>query len=370
MNSNVVEKNRTLVIDALIYERNKAFGFQEYLFNLLDYFYKRRDSILFTQIILICNKKAVKDFTKFNDKFDIVSYNYSNLFMRFYIQTSVPYNLKLKKTDVILNLYNYSAIFKRTKNILVIHDLLYLRKDLLHNKLIRFQRFFHVPRSIFLADLVIAISDFTKSEILNNFNHSSSIPIIKIYNYFNFDKFHGDTSNDRDNSESYFLCVSSSAFHKNTITILKAFEKFCKFNQDKKIYFIGSITENSTLIYYNQLSAEIKNRIKIYSNISNEELGILYNECDAYISASLFEGLGMPIVEAMYFNTQLILSDLDVTREITGNQAHFFNPYSYEDLFEIMLNIKKVKTDTRLYILDRFSANNTSKIYIDKLNEH
>lgn len=364
------KKKRILVIDALVYERNKAFGFQEYLFNLLNYFYIHRDSILFERIILICDEKQIDDFTRFGDKFDIVGYKISNLFLRYIIQTKAPFDLKLKKSDVVLNLCNYSALFKRAKNVLVIHDLLYLRKDLLKSVLMRFQRKLYVPRSVSLADLVIAISDFTKCDILEHLKNSSNVPVVKIYNYFNFDKFIIDYSRNKENNiDSYFLSVSSSAYHKNTITVLKAFEKFCQHNDDKKMYFVGLISEPSSLQYYNQLDPEIKARIKIFSNISNSELGVLYNECDAYISASLFEGLGMPIIEAMFFNAQLIISDLKITREITDNKAFFFNPISYEELFVIMLNIKKAKTDTRSYVLDKFSSDETSRKYVEKINE-
>lgn|GEM_PF-2112593 len=358
------------MIDALVYERNKAFGFQEYLFNLLNYFYAHRDSIFFERIILICDEKQIDDFAQFENKFDIIGYKVSNLFLRFVIQTKVPFDLKLKKKDVVLNLCNYSGLFKRAKSVLVIHDLLYLRKDLLQSRLMRLQRKFYVPRSISLADLVIAISDFTKNDILDNFKKKSDVPIIKIYNYFNFDKFGVDISDyEKRNTDSYLLSVSSSAFHKNTITVLMAFEKFCQYNEDKKMYFVGLISEPSALEYYNQLAPEVKERIKIFSYISNTELGMLYNECDAYISASLFEGLGMPIIEAMFFNAQLIISDLKVTREITANKAFFFNPICYEELFEIMLNIKKAKTDTRSYVLDKFSSDETSKKYVEKINE-
>lgn len=362
-------KTRTLIIDALVYERNKAFGFQEYLFNLLNYFYEHRDCIHFQKIIIVCDENQIQEFTKFKDRFDIVGYKVPNLISRFLVQSLIPFMLKLKKIDVVLNLCNYSSLFKRSKNLLVIHDLLYLRKDLLSNKLMRLQRKFYVPRSIALAENIIAISDFTKDDIQYNFKIPSKTTILKIYNHFNFDKFviYPNTTNEI-YKDKYFLSVSSSAFHKNSITVLKAFEKFCLYNNDKKLYIVGQISEINTQKYYEELDPLIKNRIKVFSNISNYELGLLYYGCDAYISATLFEGLGMPIIEAMFFNSQLILSDIEICREITENQAFFFDPNSYEDLFEIMLNIKKEKKDTKTFVLNKFSSNNTSKKYIEVLN--
>ncbi|MHA8053745.1 glycosyltransferase family 4 protein [Aquirufa sp. OSTEICH-129A] len=360
--------NRILIIDALVFEQNKAFGFQEYLFNLLNYFFDNREDLLFNKIILLCDKKEVTFFEKFSTKIEIKGYKISNIFLRFILQSIIPFSLNLKRNDVILNLCNYSGLFKQSKNILVIHDLLYLRKNLFKNFLIRFQRKIFIPRSISLADKIIAISDFTRNDILKNFKIPSQTSVIKIYNYFNFEKYVFNDSTKRDNLVPFFLSVSSSAYHKNTITVLKAFNKFCQFDNKKYLYFVGSISELTASIYYNQLSPNVKNRIKIFSNISNEEMGKLYCECEAFISATLFEGLGMPIVEAMYFNAQLILSDIEITREITENNAFFFNPNSFEELYDKMINLETRKINTKTYVKNRFASNNTSIKYIEIIN--
>ena len=94
----------------------------------------------------------------------------------------------------------------------------------------------------------------------------------------------------------------------------------------------------------------------------------LYADCEAYISASLFEGLGMPVVEAMYFNVPLILSDLDVFREVTNNQAIFFNPNSIEELSQILIKNEYKRFGTRKFVLEKYSSENTSQKYIDILN--
>jgi glycosyltransferase involved in cell wall biosynthesis len=363
-------KYHTLIIDALVYKKYKAFGFQEYLFNLLDYFHVYRTDILCDRIIVICDITQLQDFKKYEEKFEIIGYKIPNLFYRFIIQSYVPFKLDLDKSDVILNLCNYSSLIKRCKHILVVHDLLYLRKDLLKNFLMRTQRKIYIPRSLLLADVIIAISEFTKDDILQNFKISPKTYILKIYNYFNFNKFKIDIQKTKMLIEgNYFLCVSSSEFHKNTITILKAFEKYCIQNEDSKLCIVGSIKDLTTFSFYEQLNPNVKERIQIFSNISNSELGLLYERCQAFISATFFEGLGMPIIEAMYFNAQLILSDIQICREVTNNQAVFFDPYSFEDLFDKMVNFKKEITNSYLFELEKFSPENTSQKYIDVINK-
>lgn len=363
-------KQHSLIIDALAYERHKSFGFQEYLFNLLDYFYKHRNTIFFDRIIVICDISQLNDFERFKDKFEIIGYKIPNLFSRFFIQCFIPFQLRLEKSDVILNLSNYSGLFKRCKNVLVIHDLLYLRKHLLRKFLVRLQRNIFVPRSVALADNIIAISNFTKEDILKNFRIKDNVEVTRVYNYFNFKKFKIENlKSGIINNDVFFLSVSSSEYHKNTIAILKAFEKYCSYNSEKKLYIIGEIKEINAALYYENLNPLVKKRIQILSKISNFELAFLYDKCEAYISATFFEGLGMPIIEAMYFNASLILSDIGICREVTDSQAVFFDPNSYEDLFDKMLNVNNEKRNTRPFVKIKFSSKNTSKKYIQILNQ-
>ena len=361
--------DRSLVIDALAYQRNKAFGYQEYLFNLLNYFFEYREQLKYERIIVVCDQTQNDDFLQFKDKFEIVDFRVPNLLFRFYAQFIFPYKLGLCKQDVILHTANYSSLIKNCINILVIHDLLYLRKKMLPNFLMRLQRRIYVPRSVALADVIIAISEFTKQDILQNIPQSRVKNIVCIYNYFNFEKYKLGSKKSKCLVDcSYFLCVSSSAYHKNMITVLKAFEKFCSLNKKLNFCFVGDFGNSEACTYYEGLNVDVRERIHILKNISNAELSLLYADCEAYVTATLFEGLGMPIVEAMYFNAPLILSDLEVCREVSNNQGVFFDPNSADELCAKMLNFVKPHINSHDYVVDKFAAINTSQKYIDILN--
>lgn len=361
--------NRKLVIDALVYVNKKSYGYQEYLFNLLDFFHSNRNDLFFDQIIIVCDETQVSDFEKYKNKFIIQGYHTPNLIIRFFIQILFPFFLKVKKNDIVLWTANYSSLIKLSKNVLVIHDLLYLRKHLLPNRSMRIQRGFYIPRSIKLADKIVAISDFTKSDILTNFGFSKQDTIQRIYNYFNFEKY-ASSNNEIINPPlyEYFLCVSSTAYHKNVITIIKAFENYCKYESNRLLYIVGGLGNNQAGNYFTSLSEDIKQRIVFLKNLSNAELGVYFQNSTAYISASYFEGLGMPIVEAMYFNTALIISDLEVHREITENNAIYFNPNCFEELSDRMIKFAKKSENTKSFVLDKFSNDNTSNQYIKLLN--
>lgn len=365
-----MKPNNNLIIDLLIYKPSKAYGYQEYIFNLLDYFYKNRNYLSFYKIILICNIDYKLDFIKYADKFELKGFKVKGILSRLYIQITLNWKMKISKSDVILYSYNYSSPIKICKSVLVIHDLLYLRKKYLPNRLMRIQRKFYIPRSIYLSDCVIAISKFTLNDILRNIKNTNSNNLVYIYNYFNLDKFISD-SKEIDNIplENYFLCVSSQSPHKNLITVLKAFKIFCYNNLDYKLFLVGNLTSGEAFDFYSKLDATTKKRIHIFKDISNSDLGILYKNAKGYISASFFEGLGMPIVEAMYFNVPLLISDIEIFKEITEDKAFFFNPNSPEELVQVMNNYDDRFLPTREFILNKFSEENTSESYIKILNE-
>lgn len=368
--------NNTLVIDALHYKRNKALGYQEYLFNLLDYFFDKRPSLKFYKIIILCEFTQQNDFLKYNSLFEIIGFRAPTVYLRILVQNVFAFRLKLKKTDTILFTANYSSFIKKSNHILVIHDLLFLRKELLPNILMRFQRQLTIPRSVNLADCIIAISDTTKTDIVK----SLKVPSTKIeivYNYFNFNKF--NTNSKIVNplpiniSSKFILSVSSMLKHKNIITLLKAFSQFATLNFDTNLVLVGSLKDmyKEDFDYFTQLSNNVKARIYITGNISNSELGYLYSNCECFVLPTLFEGLGMPIVEAMYFKAPIVLSDIEVCREISGGNAIFFNPLDFKRLSEILINTEyhKLLQIDNSNILERFSEQNTSCKYIELLNK-
>lgn len=371
MKNNTSHIDNTLVIDALIFENRKAFGYQEYLFNLLDYFFEKRDSFSFNRVIIACPKNQELYFTKYNERFEIIGFNINNKIQHLIMQNLLAKKLKLKKNDTILFTYNYSSIFKSCRHILVVHDLLYLRKKYLPNKMMRWQRYLFIPISLRLADKIIAISNFTKTDILKHYKiHESRI--CTVYNYFNFKKY-SPIEQYFKLSKPYFLSICSTAYHKNTVSVLKAFEQFCKHNSDFDIVFVGGLKDKSSLAYrfYETLSDAIKERIHLLQGISNQELGMLYRNAKGFISLTLFEGLGMPIVEAMYFNLPLILSDLTVCREITeGTRVQFVEPFDINKIEDSMKVIaeKTIITNSCDLVQNRFSKENTSGKYLTILN--
>lgn len=362
-----------LIIEALSLNYGKLFGYQEYLFNLLRYFKQHRSEIQADSITIACKKSDENVFNIFLPEINIVGFETRNKLHRYYILNTLSKRLSLCKDDVILFTNNYSALTKHCQYILVIHDLLYLRKKYMPNKAFRLQRKLFVPRSANIADKIISISKWVKTDIVDNFGIDAN-KIVPIYNFFNFSKFYEGTPTTEirqlADGKSFFLVICSNAIHKNNITILKAFNEYRMQGGDKELIVLGTFATDLQM-FIDNMPGNVKRNIHNINGISNTDLGYLYQNAYAYISASLFEGLGMPVVEAMFFGLPCIVSNIPVLREVTEELATYFNPLDYKSLAKEMLNVKK---DTQKGIQqktvmeNKFNEANTSGRYIELFN--
>ena len=360
-------EGRNLYIDALTYKKKKAYGYNEYLFNLLTYLYEHIDEMRFDKVFIVCEESQKDDFMKFADRMEIMTFSFTNILKRLWVQGLWNYFIPIQKNDAILFTANYSTFFKRCKHLLVIHDLLYLHSDWLKSKTIKYQRRLMIPRSIKMADRIIAISDFTRGEVISNFPYGKD-KIETVYNYFNFEKF-GDSGFNL-KKENHIISVASKDYHKNTITLLRGFNEYKARGGRLNLVLIGALKEGSEeQILSNQIISYFPGSIVCKSGISNKELAEEYGKSLIYVSASLFEGLGMPIVEAMYFNLILVLpKEPSVFREVSANKAIYFDSRNPDELASIFLSCEEKINSIPQYDTSRFNASNTSGKYVSILN--
>lgn len=359
------------MIDALSFHERKQFSYRVYIINLLDYFYQNRSDIIFDEIIIVVNKSQIKYFKKYTCKFTFKCFMFTNSISKYYIQSRLAISLDLDKNDLIISPGNYSSCIKGCKQLLVIHDLAFLHKNVMTNMFMRIQRKIFTYISINKVDGIIAISNFTRDEILNKYKQSTN-KVHTIYNYFNFDKFDSEEVNNN-LLYSYFISVSSSAPYKNLLTILKAFDIYCQQNGHLHLVLVGALdpSNKESYKYYQSLPSFVREKIHIYSHISDAHLGSLYKNASAFISATLYEGLGMPIVEAMYHGIPAILSDIPICREVSLNLAYYFKPYDFMRLKELMTMCEIgsfLKKDYSNQISQVYSSQNTVAKYIEIIN--
>ena len=228
------------------------------------------------------------------------------------------------KFDVILTLdeLKYRTTFKtRKKKISVIHDL----KDLARQTGIkRFKSLFFYRRLIDNADIIVAISDYTKQNILSHYNVKSN-KIKVIHNSIKMTEVSVLPQGLRDNIK-YILYVNTLLEYKNPLSLLRAYNSI-KDKIEEHLIIVGKDTEywHNILLPYIKDNC-LEHRIIRLQNITNEELKYLYDHASVFVSCSKHEGFGYTPIEAAMCCCPVICTICEALPETTMMLLNYYEP--------------------------------------------
>ena len=174
---------------------------------------------------------------------------------------------------------------------------------------------------------IIAISEYTKKEILRYYDFIKEENVHIIYHGIEQEEFFDNTVR-----EDYILYVGERSGYKNFFTLLRALHILKEKKKEIKLYCVGREFTETELLYIDFLN--LKNNVTNLGRISDEELTKKYRKAQLYISTSLSEGFGLPLLECMKYATPMLLSDIPVYNEIANNAAMYFpalNEYELAD---------------------------------------
>lgn len=242
--------------------------------------------------------------------------------------------------------------------VLTVHDMiheLYIKEDIktINNKKLLIDR----------ADKIIAISENTKKDIMEIYNvDSSKIEVIHWANSLNeIEKI--------DTPKKYILFVGVRHNYKNFNTFITAAAKILNKDNELSVICVGGGKFTSEEYKLLTSLGILKNVIQM--SVNDEQLGYLYKNAEVFVYPSLYEGFGIPILEAFNFNCPVALSNTSCFPEIAGECAEYFDPNNIDD---IQRAIEKIIYDKeyREYLIDKgmkrnkeFSWEKTGKRYND-----
>ena len=190
------------------------------------------------------------------------------------------------------------------------------------------------------ASGIIAISASTKKDIIDRFNvDEAKIKVI----------YHGVSDFDSNNSitdrlivEKYFLYLGKRTHYKNFYFFLQCIQSFLLEDPSLRIVCVGSPFGKLELDYFKDL--KIQKSIR-HINASDNMLGNLYKNAVAFVYPSLYEGFGMPVLEAFKNGCPVILSNTSSLPEVAGEAGLYFNP---KNIISVKTAVHKVLNDERL----------------------
>ncbi|NOY88986.1 MAG: glycosyltransferase family 4 protein [FCB group bacterium] len=243
-------------------------------------------------------------------------------------QLELPrYMRKEGKKGLLLCLGNTAPLFYK-KKVVTIHDLGFLRYPQWCSKKFYYFYKFLIPRIVKNSLKIITDSEFSKKEIMTIIGLSNDI-IDVIYSGIAsrfFDINDGETVNKYGN---YILAVSSLAPNKNFPRVVEAFLKLHLENM--KLVITGIVNKNSADGRLPNLINNQKNVI-LTGYVNDDELINLYRQAKLFVYPSLYEGFGLPPLEAMACGCPCVVSKAASLPEVCGDAALYCDPYSIDDI--------------------------------------
>ena len=241
-----------------------------------------------------------------------------------------------------------TGIKSDTTQIVTIHDLIFMR----HPEWFPFPDRFTYKRKVVhgcqKADLIIAISEQTKTDIMDFLKiREDKIQVIPPHCHPRFyerpdEELTKKTLGPHPFTSPYLLYVGAVEERKNPLTLIEAFYHL---SSKYHLVLVGTGNKYKKKVLEKIKHLNLQERIFLPENISSEELPVLYRQAKLFIYPSLFEGFGMPIAEAVASGTPVITSHGSCFSEVGGPSSLYVNPLEPE---EMAVQMERVLSDETL----------------------
>src|SRR6202789_1136518 len=243
--------------------------------------------------------------------------------------------------------------------VLTVHDLLeHMYGSRNASSLRRSMHFYLTRRVLRRAARVIAVSQFTRNEI----EKLLAIPDARIevvYNAIDERFLHGHaTQADRDLiaqrylvNHPFILYAGAIRPHKNVVRIIEAFSALKSELQkenlypDLKLIIIGDDLSSHPRLRRTVVRSGVQNDVRFLGFVPIDVLRIFYDVAKVFVFPSLYEGFGLPPLEAMAHGTPVLTSNTSSIPEVVDDAAVLVNP---ENVFEIRRGLQRVLLDSAL----------------------
>ncbi len=313
-------------------------GISSYAFKDLEYYQKKANKNL--QFVVFLKYRPNEDLPSEN-----AYYKYQHVPGNFlWSQTFLPLELYKErvfgqKINVFFSPAHYAPRFCPIPVVVTVHDLSYfyypnefLKKDL--HQLKNWTKY-----SVEKAKKVIAVSNTTKKDIVKFYDiHDEKIEVI--YNgyernvKFQMSNVKSKSQNSKLKEKKYILYVGTIQPMKNIDTLIQAFDQFRKKNSEFKLIIVGKKGWLYEHIFKLVEDLKLQKYVSFLGYVDDKELPNLYKNAFCFVMPSLYEGFGIPVLEAMNYSCPVISSFASSLPEVGGDACLYFDPKNNLDLAE------------------------------------
>lgn len=267
------------------------------------------------KVLHLLTKKIGTKFMKDHGIYDFLLYCHG--IKHIWIPVLVPHNVYKIKTDYIGTCHdlmtvneidsteNYKSMFERAQKIVTISN--YVKGQIIDEYRIQSEKIIVIPNSIYISNDIIEMAE---------------VPVLK--------------------DKKFLLDCNAYASRKNTLVMIKAFERIADYVTEDLVLCGGYILDDN---YFNECTQYIKdhhltNRVHVFIGIGEKQKNWLFQNCKAFITPSENEGFGRTPIEAALFLKPVISSRATSLEEATCGIVHYIeNPRDDKELADVILGV-------------------------------
>jgi len=268
-----------------------------------------------------------------------------------WFEFSVNRFLKKLKPDIFISPDGYLSLKANTPQLAVIHDInfYYYPKGLPWLTSLYLNKYF--PKFAGKAKRIVTVSEYSKNTLVEAYKvNPQKIDVVYNGASDNFKPLteieRADQRNQLTDGWPYFVFVGAFSPRKNISSLINAFDMFRrKTNIQAKLVLVGETMFKASSIEAAHHKSKFKDDIIFTGRKGLPELSRIVGAAQALIFPSLFEGFGIPVLEAILCEVPVAASNSTSMPEVAGNAAIYFEPTSDESIAEAM---ERIWMDTQL----------------------
>lgn len=253
--------------------------------------------------------------------------------------------------DVFWSPTHYAPLMLKVPLVLTILDVSYKHFPKMFSKKDLYKLSLWGKYSVRRADRITTISQASKDDIINEYHvqpEKVAVVSVGIRDIIKTDMAKEEVFKRHLVETPYILFVGTIQPRKNLARLIEAFSQVKKSNDSEKdlnLVIIGRRGWQFEETFEAPKKYGVSESVNFLENVTDAELPVFYKNAELFVLPSLYEGFGLPILEAMRYGCPVITSNVSSLPEAGGDAAAYFDPTDVEDMADV---IKKVLLDKSL----------------------
>ncbi|MCB0516617.1 MAG: glycosyltransferase family 1 protein [Chitinophagales bacterium] len=304
------------------------------------------------------------------------------LLIKTWFNYAIPLSVRLKKADIFFSPDGFLSPNLNIPQIPVVHDLNFLHYPQAFPEVYKKLFLDYFVKNLLKADHIITVSNFSKNDIVN----SLQIPAEKITVAYNgrSDAYRPLQEEEKNNvrkrytqGKPYFIFIGTLIPRKNIARLLQAFDKFkTTYQTEHKLLIVGNKRWWDTEMEEAFINMLHHKSVVFTGYLPQNQMPYILGAAECLLFVPLFEGFGIPLVDAMAANVPIISSNTSAMPEVVGKAALLVNPLDIDAIVAAMCEIITEKTQCQHLIqagnrqLKLFSWDNSAQIIAKLLQSY